>query len=127
MRAEELKVLRLESGLTQGQAAVKIGTTVSSYQAYERGTKPVPDNIAFIATRRLGKGSERGDRDELVIALGEAVLLLDAGSREELLGRVRRDVVLKAVAEATMARVNGSLTEAIGSRDMRIRQLEAAR
>lgn len=127
MRAEELKVLRLDAGLTQAQAAGRIGIAPSAYQSYERGAKPVPDNVAFIATRRLGKASERGDRDEIVLALGEAVLLLDAGSRDELLGRVRRDVVLKAVAEATMARVNGSLTEAIGSRDMRIRQLEAAR
>lgn len=125
MNAAELKVLRLDAGMTQAGAAEAMGITSSAYSSYERGAKQIPDDVAYIAGRRLGgRGDARGDRDELALALGEAVLLLDARGREQLLANVRRETVLMAVADVTMARCRGSLTEAIGERDARIRQLE---
>lgn len=125
MNAAELKVLRLNAGMTQAGAAEAMGVTTSAYSSYERGTKQIPDDVAYIAGKRLGdRGGAREDRDELALALGEAVLLLDGHGREQLLANVRRETVLMAVAEVTMARCRGSLTEAIGERDARIRQLE---
>ena len=59
-----------------------------------------------------------------MLSLGEAVLMLDAGQRDELMRNVKRETVLTAVAEVTLARCCGSIVEAIGERDMRIRQLE---
>lgn len=123
MRAEELKCLRLEAGMTQAEAARAIGATPNAYTAYERGAKPIPDEVAYIAGRRLGGTDE--ETDELMLALGEAVLLLDENGREALVAHVRRETVLRAVAGVTLARCRGSLAEAIGERDMRIRQLEA--
>lgn len=124
MRAVELKALRLEAGMTQDGAAKAIGITGSAYAAYERGTKQIPEDVAYLAERRLGDRGGRARDEETVLALGEAVLLLDAAAREELLANVRRETVLKAVAEVTLARCRGSVVEAIGERDARIRQLE---
>lgn len=125
MRAEELKCLRLDAGMTQAGAAAAMGVTTGAYASYERGSKPIPDDAAYLAERRLG-GSRRdaAPDDEVVLALGEAVLLLDEAARDRLVANVRRDTVLRAVAEVTLARCRGSVTEAIGERDMRIRQLE---
>lgn len=123
MRAEELKCLRLESGMTQAEAARAIGATPSAYTAYERGAKPIPDEVSYIAGRRLGKSDV--ETDELMLALGEAVLLLDEKGRDALVDHVRRETVLRAVADVTLARCRGSVAEAVGERDMRIRQLEA--
>lgn len=125
MRTEELKVLRLDAGLTQAEAARAVGITPNAYTAYERGTKPVPDTVALVASRKLGNcDADAGARAELMLSLGEAVLLLDAGQRDELMRNVKRETVLTAVAEVTLARCRGSIVEAIGERDMRIRQLE---
>ncbi|WP_273382542.1 helix-turn-helix domain-containing protein [Enorma phocaeensis] len=124
MKAVELKALRLEAGMTQDGAAKAMGITGSAYAAYERGTKPIPEDAAYLAERRLGARGDRCRDEETVLALGEAVLLLGAEAREELLANVRRETVLKAVAEVTLARCRGSVVEAIGERDARIRQLE---
>lgn len=124
MNAAELKVLRLDAGKTQAGAAEAMGITPSAYTSYERGAKQIPDDVAYIATKRLGRQDDGAAVDEVALALGEAVLLLDAEGREELFRNVRREVVVSAVADVAMARVRGSLAEAIGERDARIRQLE---
>lgn len=125
MNASELKVLRLDAGMTQADAAKAVGITSSAYTSYERGAKPIPDDVAYVATRRLGRGRGRDEgADEVMLALGEAVLLLDETARERLLANVRRETVLMAVAEVTLVRCRGSVVEAIGERDQRIRQLE---
>ena len=125
MNAAELKVLRLEAGLTQAGAAEAMGITSSVYASYEQGRRQIPDDAAYIASMRLGR--RREEPSEVELALGEAVLLLGAGEREELLKNVRREVVLKAVADVTMVRCRGSLAEAVGEREARIRQMESSR
>lgn len=125
MRPEELKCLRLEAGMTQAGAAEAIGVTSSAYASYERGSKGITEDIAYIARRRLGRHRAGGQADdEVVLALGEAVLLLGEEERERLLANVRRETVARAVAEVTLTRCRASAVEAIGEREMRIRQLE---
>lgn len=124
MRPEELKVLRLDAGMTQAGAAEAMGITTGTYASYERGGKPIPDDAAYVARRRLGRRREGGRDEEVVLALGEAVLLLDESARERLLANVRRETVAHAVAEVTLTRCRATAVEAIGEREMRIRQLE---
>lgn len=125
MRPEELKCLRLEAGMTQAGAAEAIGVTSGAYASYERGSKEITEDIAYIARRRLGRHRAGGQADnEVVLALGEAVLLLGEEERERLLANVRRETVARAVAEVTLTRCRASAVEAIGEREMRIRQLE---
>lgn len=131
MTADDLKEARATVGLTQVEAAGMSRMTPDMYSRLERGRREIDEETeSRLATlmrlaRDLSRGSSKPYADEeTVLALGEAVLLLGAEAREELLANVRRETVLKAVAEVTLARCRGSVVEAIGERDARIRQLE---
>jgi transcriptional regulator with XRE-family HTH domain len=54
MKAVQLKTARLKAGWSQHQAAARLGVSQPYYCQLESGTRPVPDDLALRAVRRLG-------------------------------------------------------------------------
>ena len=131
MRPEELREARVTVGLTQVEAAGMSRMTPDMYSRLERGRREIDEDAErrLDTLMRLARELTRGSgkpyaEEEVVLALGEAVLLLGEEERERLLANVRRETVARAVAEVTLTRCRASAVEAIGEREMRIRQLE---
>lgn len=125
MKGAELRALRQAVGVNQKDAADALGVSVSFLASMERGTKPVPEEVERAALTRLmdTKPDEGGRELALTLCLGEAVLMLSEDERECLYARASRTLIQEAVTKVAQSRVNGSLAEAVASRDREIDEL----
>lgn len=127
MTGGELRALREGAGLTQVEAAGALKMTYSCYTTYERGEKPIEDELAGRAAQVLGglrKPTVHDDSStevELRLALGEATMMLGPDQRAELTRVVGNALVDDAVARAVMARVGSTLADEVARKDAELR------
>lgn len=127
MTGGELRALREGARLTQVEAAGALKMTYSRYATYERGEKPIEDELAGRAARVLGgirKPTVQDDlttEGELRLALGEATMMLGPDQRAELTRVVGNALVDDAVARAVMARVGSTLADEVARKDAELR------
>ncbi|MBY4796763.1 helix-turn-helix transcriptional regulator [Collinsella sp. AGMB00827] len=120
MKSDDLKKLRAASGLTQRAAAAACGVSTGTYTSYERGGARIPEPFAKRAEKVLTSVQAvpaPSEKDQLLLALGEAVLIMTPEQREELYERAPRRIAADAASKAAWARIKGTLADALIERD----------